>query len=100
MTEYKLIDAEYASKDEAQIEITETKPVEVSKTNVSVKNILDTIAMLETRKAEAIAKFEAEIAINQEYLDQIQPLADTAKIAVIQIESVVGGEATTTQIIK
>lgn len=80
METIKLKDGEYYSKEEALVEIVETKEPEVITITTTKQNILDTIAMLEQRKAEAIAKFDAEIAVNQARLDQISVEVEKAII--------------------
>ena len=84
---YKLTKPEAYSVGEASIEVTdvETK-IETRVVNVSKDNILATIAMIEERKQEAIAKFDAEIATNNEMLVEVEKLAVTATIVDRHIE--------------
>ena len=81
MNELKLVEGEYATKEEALIEVTETK-TDVKHSVVSVKNILQTISFLEQKKINFCAEVDKEIAINKAMLLEAQPLAETATISI------------------
>jgi hypothetical protein len=95
MEEYKLIDGEYESKEEALVEVTETKEPVVVVANATAKNLQETINLLNERKQQAIDRFDEEIKVNQDRLTAILPIIEAAKIKepVIKepIEEPIGG---------
>lgn len=80
--EYSLVDKEYASIEEAEIQVTETETFDPKVTTQITREIdlTNTIAILEQRKADAIAAYDAEIATNQELLNQVKLLNINARI--------------------
>lgn len=70
--EYQVLDDSAESKDAIRVEVTETETVQTQTKKVVTRKIIEsTILTLELRKAEAIAKYDAEIAINQAMLADI-----------------------------
>ena len=80
METYKLIDVEYATKEEAEVEVIETKTPVVIISNSTAKNLQETIDLLNERKQQAIDRFDEEIKVNQDRLDAILPIIENAKI--------------------
>ena len=62
---------DYTNEKEVVVKIVETKEL-VKEYEVSEQQILDTIAALEERKANCIAKIDEEIAINNEMLNKVR----------------------------
>jgi len=70
---FQIRDGEYEKKEHIVMEIIE-EVVERKVVAVTEANLVKTIAYLEQQKADFCAAKDAEIAINQERLDQIQAL--------------------------
>lgn len=96
--DFKLIDNEYESIDEALVEVTETHDPVIIVSTTSVIELQATIDLLNERKQMAIDKFDEEIKLNQDRLDALQPIVASAKVVIkpvppIKAEPLEGSEA-------
>ena len=81
MEKLTLIDTSGTSKDNLRVQRTETKEI---KSEITASQIKSTIQYLENKKAEMIAKIDAEISINK---NQLLAIENLTKDVVITKES-------------
>ena len=74
---------DYTNEKEVVVKITETKEL-VKEYEVSEQQVLDTIVALEARKADAIAKIDEEIAINNEMLNKVRSVDRKSAVAEVK----------------
>lgn len=92
MIKHTVIEGAYADVADVRVEIEETVAVQTvtRRTCCTARECQDTIALLNARKAEAVAAFDAELAVNQERLEAVQ-LA-TAEVKLMVAEPMVAEE--------
>ena len=85
--EYLIKEGDYKTEQEVVVNMTETTTKEiVNSFDVSEELILKTIEVLNQRKKDAVARIDAEIAINNDMLTKIRTVDRKAAVTVVKEE--------------